>query len=89
MNVVHKLPVVAIVFDQCALYCDEQEKSEEIARTEVLDTGKPIWESRFDILNCADVLQFYGGLASSVVGICLFYVMLYSGKQYNAKKFQI
>ena len=49
-----------------------QERSEELARTEVLDTGKPIWEARFDILGCADTIEYYGGLAPSVVGTSLF-----------------
>lgn len=43
-------------------------RSEEFARTEVLDTGKPIWEARFDILGCADTIQYYGGLAPTLVG---------------------
>lgn len=45
-----------------------RERSEELARTEVLDTGKPIWEARCDILGCADAIQYYGGLAPSLVG---------------------
>ncbi|KAK7110062.1 4-trimethylaminobutyraldehyde dehydrogenase-like [Littorina saxatilis] len=45
-----------------------RERSEELARTEVLDTGKPIWEARYDILGCADTIQYYGGLAPTVVG---------------------
>ena len=49
-----------------------QERSEELARTEVLDTGKPIWEARFDIQGCADTIEYYGGLAPSVVGKCPF-----------------
>ncbi|KAK6165839.1 hypothetical protein SNE40_022674 [Patella caerulea] len=40
-------------------------RSEELARTEVLDTGKPIWEARYDIQGCADTIEYYGGLAVS------------------------
>ncbi|XP_041366547.1 4-trimethylaminobutyraldehyde dehydrogenase-like [Gigantopelta aegis] len=43
-------------------------RSEEIARVEVLDTGKPIWEARYDILGCADTIQYYGGLAATLTG---------------------
>ena len=42
---------------------------EDIARLDVKDNGKPIWEARFDILGCADTMQYYGGLASSIVGV--------------------
>ncbi|XP_076435384.1 4-trimethylaminobutyraldehyde dehydrogenase-like [Babylonia areolata] len=45
-----------------------RERLEELARTEVLDTGKPIWEARFDIQGCADTIQYYGGVAPTVVG---------------------
>ncbi|PVD30587.1 hypothetical protein C0Q70_09859 [Pomacea canaliculata] len=45
-----------------------REHSEVLARTEVLDTGKPIWEARCDILGCADTVEYYGGLASSLAG---------------------
>ncbi|XP_076036755.1 4-trimethylaminobutyraldehyde dehydrogenase A-like [Oratosquilla oratoria] len=41
---------------------------EDIARLEVRDTGKPIWEARVDILSCADALEYYGGLAPGIVG---------------------
>ncbi|KAL8618016.1 hypothetical protein ACOMHN_021736 [Nucella lapillus] len=45
-----------------------RERSEDLARTEVLDTGKPIWEARFDVLGCADTMQYYGGLAPTLSG---------------------
>ena len=45
-----------------------KERCEELARTEVLDTGKPIWEARYDIQGCADTIQYYGGLAPTIVG---------------------
>lgn len=41
---------------------------EEIAQIEVADTGKPIWEARVDIAGCADVLEYYGGIAPSIKG---------------------
>lgn len=45
-----------------------QENSEEFAKAEVHDTGKPIWEARYDIEGCADAIEFYGGLAPAVAG---------------------
>ncbi|GIY22665.1 4-trimethylaminobutyraldehyde dehydrogenase [Caerostris darwini] len=41
---------------------------EEIASAEVIDTGKPIWEARIDIAGCADVLEYFGGIASTISG---------------------
>lgn len=41
---------------------------EEIAQIEVSDTGKPIWEAKVDITGCADVLEYYGGIAPSIKG---------------------
>ncbi|XP_052796379.1 4-trimethylaminobutyraldehyde dehydrogenase-like [Mya arenaria] len=43
-------------------------RMEELAQLETLDTGKPIWEARFDIQGCADTIEYYGGLASTVTG---------------------
>lgn len=43
-------------------------KVDDLAYTEVLDTGKPIWEARYDILGCADTIEFYGGLAGRIKG---------------------
>ncbi|ESP01672.1 hypothetical protein LOTGIDRAFT_139335 [Lottia gigantea] len=40
-------------------------RSEELARTEVLDTGKPIWEARYDIEGCADTIEYYGGIIAN------------------------
>ncbi|XP_060085828.1 4-trimethylaminobutyraldehyde dehydrogenase-like [Ylistrum balloti] len=45
-----------------------RERTEEMARTEVLDTGKPIWEARYDIVSCADTIDYYGGLAAKIAG---------------------
>lgn len=45
-----------------------RERTEELARTEVLDTGKPIYEARMDIAGCADTIDYYGGLAASISG---------------------
>ena len=42
-----------------------------MARVECHDTGKPIWEARFDIYTAIDALQYYGGLASSLHGMNL------------------
>ncbi|XP_063421468.1 4-trimethylaminobutyraldehyde dehydrogenase-like [Mytilus trossulus] len=43
-------------------------RSEELARTEVLDTGKPIYEARMDIAGCADTIDYYGGMAAGISG---------------------
>ncbi|KAG0702920.1 Betaine aldehyde dehydrogenase [Chionoecetes opilio] len=48
-----------------------RENLEDIARLEVQDTGKPIWEARVDIASCADALEYYGGLAPAIVGVYL------------------
>ena len=41
----------------------------ELARLEVLDTGKPIAEaSVVDIDSAADYLEYFGGLAASIAG---------------------
>ena len=45
-----------------------KERGEELARTEVLDCGKPIWEARVDVTGCADALDYYGGLAAKISG---------------------
>lgn len=41
---------------------------EDIAKVEVHDNGKPIWEARVDVEGCADTLEYYAGLAATVVG---------------------
>ncbi|KAL4222077.1 4-trimethylaminobutyraldehyde dehydrogenase [Mactra antiquata] len=43
-------------------------RQEELSKLETLDTGKPIWESKFDIQGCADTVEYYGGLASTISG---------------------
>lgn len=45
-----------------------RERLEELAQTEVLDTGKPIWEARCDVQGCADTVDYYGGLAARISG---------------------
>ncbi|XP_067119357.1 4-trimethylaminobutyraldehyde dehydrogenase A-like [Centruroides vittatus] len=45
-----------------------RENLETIAQMEVIDTGKPIWEARVDIAGCADVIDYYGGLAPTIKG---------------------
>jgi len=44
------------------------EKQEEMARVECYDTGKPIWEARFDITTAIDALQYFGGLVADMTG---------------------
>ncbi|KAL3831800.1 hypothetical protein ACJMK2_023504 [Sinanodonta woodiana] len=41
---------------------------DDLSRMEVLDTGKPIWEARFDIAGVADSMEYYGGLAAKMSG---------------------
>ena len=41
---------------------------EELARNEVLDNGKPIWEARMDMDTVIGSLEFFGGVASSIYG---------------------
>ena len=45
-----------------------QENQEELAKVEVTDTGKPIWEARFDIEGCADSIDFFAALATTLFG---------------------
>lgn len=41
---------------------------EEVARLEVIDNGKPIWEARLDMETVISCLEFYGGLAGAITG---------------------
>jgi len=45
-----------------------RKREDDFAYTETLDTGKPIWEARYDITGCADTIEYYGGLAANLVG---------------------
>jgi aldehyde dehydrogenase family 9 protein A1 len=45
-----------------------RENVEDLARNEVLDNGKPIWEARMDMDTVIGCLEYYGGIASSIVG---------------------
>jgi aldehyde dehydrogenase family 9 protein A1 len=45
-----------------------QANLEELAKAEVADTGKPIWEARFDVQGCADSLDFFSALALTLFG---------------------
>jgi len=45
-----------------------QENQEALAQIEVTDTGKPIWEARFDIAGCADAIEFFATLAHTLFG---------------------
>lgn len=46
-----------------------RERNEELAETEVEDTGKPVHEARsVDIHSGADALEFFGGIAASIGG---------------------
>jgi len=43
-------------------------RSEELARLDVMDNGKPIWEARADLQTVTGCLEYYGGLAPAIVG---------------------
>ncbi|KUI96917.1 betaine-aldehyde dehydrogenase [Vibrio sp. MEBiC08052] len=46
-----------------------REKNDELAKLEVLDTGKPLQEAlEVDIVTGADVIEYYAGLAPTLVG---------------------
>jgi betaine-aldehyde dehydrogenase len=46
-----------------------RDRNEELARLEVLDTGKPIQEAiAVDVLSGADAIEYYAGLAASIHG---------------------
>lgn len=46
-----------------------RERVEELARLEVLDTGKPIAEANsVDVFSAADCLEYFGGIAASLHG---------------------
>ncbi|CAN7998403.1 unnamed protein product [Ixodes pacificus] len=45
-----------------------RERQKQISDMEMIDTGKPIWEAVADISGCADVLEYYGGIAASIKG---------------------
>ena len=46
-----------------------RERNDELARLEVLDTGKPIQEaSAVDIASGADCLEYFAGLAAGLAG---------------------
>ncbi|VDM61031.1 unnamed protein product [Angiostrongylus costaricensis] len=41
---------------------------EEISRWECLDSGKPIYEARLDVLSCVDTFNYYAGAGQALVG---------------------
>lgn len=45
-----------------------REQSEALAWLETRDSGKPIVEARADIIGTADILEYYAGLATKIVG---------------------
>lgn len=51
-----------------ALAREVRENSEELAKLETRNSGKPIRESRFDMSDVADCFEFYGGLADKING---------------------
>lgn len=42
-----------------------RENLEDIARLDVIDNGKPIWEARLDMETVIGSLEYYGGLAAA------------------------
>lgn len=63
------IPILPILF---------QSRAEEFSQIEVLDSGKPIWEARCDVDGCADTIEYFGGLASSLTGNQHFYIVAVS-----------
>ena len=53
-----------------------QKYRDDLAKTEVHDTGKPLWEAEFDIDGCADTVEYYAGLAPTIAG-SLFWLTTY------------
>ena len=49
----------------CMLF---QTRRDDFARTDTINTGKPIWEGRCDTDGCIDTMEFYAGLAASLAG---------------------
>eukprot|EP00091_Calanus_sinicus_P009964 TRINITY_DN2316_c0_g1_i4.p1 TRINITY_DN2316_c0_g1~~TRINITY_DN2316_c0_g1_i4.p1 ORF type:complete len:195 (-),score=75.02 TRINITY_DN2316_c0_g1_i4:430-945(-) len=45
-----------------------RENLEDIAKLDVNDNGKPIWEARVDMESVIACLEYYGGLAPAIVG---------------------
>jgi len=45
-----------------------RENLEDIAKLDVKDNGKPIWEARMDVESVISCLEYYGGVAPSIVG---------------------
>ncbi len=45
-----------------------RERTEELARLDVEDNGKPIWEARVDMDTVIASLEYYGGLAPAILG---------------------
>jgi len=43
-----------------------RDRLDDIAELECLDTGKPLWEAKFDIGACADAFEYFSGLASTM-----------------------
>ena len=45
-----------------------RENSDELAKLETLNMGKPIVESEFDVADAATCFEYYGGLATKITG---------------------
>ena len=45
-----------------------RDHQEELAKFEVIDNGKPIWETRMDIDTVIASLEYYGSLAGAIKG---------------------
>ena len=44
------------------VYFQVQENLEELAKMDVVDNGKPIWEARMDLETVIASLEYYGGM---------------------------
>lgn len=45
-----------------------RELTEEIACLEVRDSGKPLWEAKYDVTACADAFDYFGGIIRGMSG---------------------
>ena len=39
-----------------------RDNAEDIAKLDVIDNGKPIWEARMDLISVLDTLDYHGGV---------------------------
>ncbi|XP_013411803.1 aldehyde dehydrogenase family 9 member A1-A [Lingula anatina] len=45
-----------------------KENEDDFVKAEVIDTGKPIWEARYDIQGCTETIEYFAGVAPTIMG---------------------